>query len=359
MQTMNKHNLFAVIVTVIVALCAVSCKDNGRTTVTASGAIYEMLLVIDGQYQQSSATDTVRSVMEADMPCMPQVEPYFNMMVAPTAVFDDALKSTRNILLVDINPERYTQTKAVYKTDVWAHPQAMCRIQAPDKDAFIHYFSIHGTAIRSWFVQQEIERQGRFYRNYQTTLTREAVQKHFECDIRIPADYTLVADTAYNTDYGRVELVWCVNNGGSLRRDLLLWSYPYRDTATFTPDFLLDRRDDIVRRHVRGQIDGSFAGTEYKHIPPQFAEIAINKSYCAELRGLWKLYGGEAMGGPFVQHTRLDEINQRIITAEVFIFAPGQKKRNALRQAEAILYTLQLPQEMNALKEVQVTASNN
>jgi len=43
----------------------------------------------------------------------------------------------------------------------------------------------------------------------------------------------------------------------------------------------------------------------------------------------------------------LDKVNQRIITAEIFIFAPGQKKRNALRQAEAILYTLRMPQETN------------
>ena len=32
-----------------------------------------------------------------------------------------------------------------------------------------------------------------------------------------------------------------------------------------------------------------------------------------------------------------------IITAEAFIYAPGQKKRTALRQSEAILHTLVLP----------------
>ena len=53
-------------------------------------------------------------------------------------------------------------------------------------------------------------------------------------------------------------------------------------------------------------------------------------------------------------HTTVDEINHRIITAEVYILAPGQKKRNALRQAEAILYSMVLPQQINELQEVKV-----
>jgi hypothetical protein len=67
--------------------------------------------------------------------------------------------------------------------------------------------------------------------------------------------------------------------------------------------------------------------------------------YATEIRGLWKILNGEAMGGPYVSHTRLDQVNGRVITAEVFLYAAGQKKRTALRQSEAILYTLQLPQD--------------
>lgn len=79
-------------------------------------------------------------------------------------------------------------------------------------------------------------------------------------------------------------------------------------------------------------------------MPPQMREISVqNGQYAAEVRGLWKMLGGEAMGGPYVSRTRLDPVTGRITTAEVFLFAPGQKKRTALRQMEAILYTLQLP----------------
>ena len=87
-------------------------------------------------------------------------------------------------------------------------------------------------------------------------------------------------------------------------------------------------------------------GTEYKVMPHQMRTIMVNDSTSAtEVRGLWKILNGEAMGGPYVSHTRLDQVNGRIVTAEAFLYAAGQKKRTALRQAEAILYTLQLPQD--------------
>ena len=61
-----------------------------------------------------------------------------------------------------------------------------------------------------------------------------------------------------------------------------------------------------------------------------------------------KILDGEAMGGPFVSLTRLDQVNGRVVRAEAFLYAAGQKKRNALRQIEAILYSLKMPNEQTA-----------
>lgn len=283
------------------------------------------------------------------MPCLPQMEPYFSITQVSPQHFDDFLMPTRNILYVDVNPDRYTQCKVKYLTDQWSTPQAVCRIQCPDTEQLLPFIKDNGENIRNWFVRQEMLRQGKFYRNYNTTDTREAVQLQFGCDISVPSDFLLVRNNS--------DLVWAVNDGGSLRRDLIIWSYPYTSQEQLTRESLLKKRDEILGSNVSGSLEGTYMGTEYKHFPPVLTEINVNNRWCAEIRGLWKMQGGEAMGGPFVQHTRIDEINNRIITAEVFVFAPGQKKRNALRQTEAILYTLRLPQEINRLKEVEISAN--
>lgn len=72
--------------------------------------------------------------------------------------------------------------------------------------------------------------------------------------------------------------------------------------------------------------------------------IDVHGDYTMEARGLWRMKG-DFMGGPFVSHTRLDKTNQRIITAEVFVYSPNKLKRNLVRMLEASLYTLKLPTE--------------
>ena len=366
------------IVLIITAL--VGCKKSTSRTLTyATGSIYECLVVMNDapltQEQRNEIAklnlvneasgytkpianlyDLVEAVMAADMPCMPQVEPYFRLTQVPTAQFDDMFKPTRNILFVDINPQMYTQVKAKVSNDHWSTPQALCRIQSPSEEEFVAYWLEHGEEIREWFVNQEIKRQMKFYRASTNKQARTILQEQ-GYDMLIPEDYMVIMDTTLEgastfslrnpiTLAPEVRLLWCCNNKGSMRRDLVIYSYPYTDEQTFTLDYLNAKRDEVLSRVVTASVEGSYMGTEYKVFPPQMRAITVQSDeYATEIRGLWKIKNGEAMGGPYVSHTRLDQINGRIVTAETFLYAAGQKKRTALRQAEAILYTLQLPQD--------------
>ncbi len=374
--TMKRLYVTLGLLAIILAACS---KGTGRTLTSATGSIYECLVVMNDNplsqeqlnevaklslvneasgYTEPVTTtyDLIEAVMAADMPCMPQVEPYFRLTHVPTAQFDDMFKPTRNILFVDINPQKYTQLKAKVSNDYWSTPQAICRIQSPSEEEFVAYWLEHGTEIREWFVNQEIKRQMKFYRASTNKEARTILQKQ-GYDMLIPEDYIVIMDTTLGgaTTYSlrnpitvvpEVRLLWCCNNKGSMRRDIVVYSYPYTDENTFTLDYLNAKRDAVLSRVVTASVDGSYMGTEYKVFPPQMRAITVQEDeYATEVRGLWKILDGEAMGGPYVSHTRLDQVNGRVVTAETFLYAAGQKKRSALRQAEAILYTLQLPQD--------------
>ena len=166
----------------------------------------------------------------------------------------------------------------------------------------------------------------------------------------IPEDYMMLMDTLLSDE--DIEVVWCCNNKGSMRRDVVVYSYPYTSQEQFSNTSICAMRDEVLGRIVSAQVEGSRMGTEYKYFPPISRQVQALQSdtiqndtlpppfYAIETRGLWKIIDGEAMGGPFVSLTRLDMVRGRVVTAEAFIYASGQKKRNALRQAEAILYTL-------------------
>lgn len=329
----------------LVALVCVACGKNDRLLTSATGSIYECLVVAPtGEVSQA-----VSQTMGADMYGLPQMEPVFSVSSVPASQFDDFFKSTRNILLVDINEHKYTQVKAQQSRDVWSKPQAMMRIQAPSTEEFLSYWKENGETIREWFVREELARQIRFYRASTNKETRAHLNKR-GCDIWVPEDFMLIMDTTFVLNEQDIHVLWTCNNKGPMRKDVLVYDYPYTAQEQFSGESIIEMRNEIEGRLITAQVPGSHMGTEYKHFPPVSRQVAalrdsVGGFYAMETRGLWKMLDGEAMGGPFVSLTRLDQVNGRVVTAEAFLFAAGQKKRNALRQIEAILYTLEMPNE--------------
>jgi hypothetical protein len=327
---MKKIFFLALIVPVMMA-----CGKNERLLTSATGSIYECLVVSD-----PACKTALCETMEADMYGLPQMEATFTVSHVTNAQFDDFLKSTRNILLLDVNPHKYTLVKVHKARNVWSKPQAMIRIQAPSDEAALAYWQDNGDAIREWFVREELSRQIRFYRA-NTNKDARAYLHTQGYDLLIPEDFLTVQ---------KGDALWCCNNKGPMRKDIVVYSYPYTSQDQFSCDSIIARRNAVLGQLVSAQVEGSYMGTEYKHFPPVSRAVAalndtVGGFYAIETRGLWKIYHGEAMGGPFVSLTRLDQVNGRVVTAEAFLFAAGQKKRNALRQLEAILYTLQMPNE--------------
>ena len=78
-------------------------------------------------------------------------------------------------------------------------------------------------------------------------------------------------------------------------------------------------------------------------------DATVHGRYAQVARGLWRVQG-DRMGGPFVSHSRVDELNGRVIVAEAFVYAPESLKRDLMRRMEAALYTLQLPEEKEVNK---------
>lgn len=329
----------------LLALFLMSCgSNNERLLTSATGSIYECLVV-----SSPAVKEPVCSTMAGDMYGLPQMEAYFTVSHVSPAQFDDFLKSTRNILIIDIDEHKYTQVKTTHSRDSWSKPQAIVRIQAPSNEIFEEYWSTHGEVIRDWFVREELARQIRFYRANTNKGAREILNKQ-GYDLLIPEDYILIMDTTLCLHDQMVNVLWSCNNKGPMRKDVMVYSYPYTSQEQFSNEAIIQMRDNIMGQLVSAQVAGSHMGTEFKHFPPVSRYVpalrdSIGGFYAVETRGLWKIYDGEAMGGPFVSLTRLDQVNGRVVTAEGFLFAAGQKKRNALRQIEAILYTLRMPNE--------------
>ena len=117
-----------------------SCKSKSGGSVlqqNATGKPGELMLVMNKEYFESPMGMTLYDLLEEDAPSLPQSEPSLRISRIPTQSFSGFMKLVRNILIVDVDVERYTQTSLKYSYDDWAKGQIVLRVTSPSPDSVI------------------------------------------------------------------------------------------------------------------------------------------------------------------------------------------------------------------------------
>ncbi len=322
----------------VIMTIATSCKDKGFKP-TSSGRPYELIVVIDADLWERPAGRALFDVLDTDVPGLPQSERSFRMMSTTPNGFNTTLKLIRNVIMVEVSPERYTQGKLNYASDVYAQPQMIMTIQAPNEEELQKTIEENKQVIIDFFTRAEMNRQIRILENAHDDYIKTKVSSMFDCNVWVSGELN-------NVKIGE-DFIWASSNTASNNMNFVIYSYPYTDKETFTEEYILHKRDSIMQINIPGSKEGMYMTTNHNAVISK--PISVHGQYAYEVRGLWRMKG-DMMGGPFVSHTRLDEANQRIITAEIFIYSPDKLKRNLVRFMEASLYTLKLPGERTPME---------
>lgn len=314
-----------------------SCKKGGKSlfTPTSSGNPYEMLVVMDkDMWENRPAGRALFEVLDTDVPGLPQPERSFRISQIGPSHFDRVMRIFRNIIVADIQPI-YTQPKLKYTRDAYASPQMIMTIQAPDEESFAEYVAHNKQVILDFFTKSEMNRQIASLKKKHNDLISTKVGSLFGCDVWIPVDLQ-------NYKVGK-DFLWASTNRATADMNFVMYSYPYTDKDTFTKEYFIHKRDSVMQINIPGAQEGMYMTTA-DSIFVDVQDINVRGDYAFEARGLWEMEG-DMMGGPFVSHARVDRPNGRVVVVEGFIYAPEKMKRNLMRQMEAALYTLSLPQE--------------
>lgn len=340
---MKRINYLILIIATVVVFSA--CKENGKFLQSITGSPYEVLVVIEKSSWKSASGESLFSLLEKDMVALPQGEPYFNVSHCSPAEFTSLYKPTRNIVFAEVDDKKYTKGKITFSKDKWSSPQALVKIVAPDDTSFVNLLEKNGQAILDYLVKGELNRMKNHLKEHTNENLIILAQKQFGISMIVPH---------FIQKYKQGDnMLWMSTGLAEVRQDIFIYSYPYTDKKMLTAEALLQKRDAVCKSFIPGPQKDSYLGTEYKREQPVFKEIWVDGKYCAEIRGLWKVIDGGAMGGPFLSHSRIDELHQRIITIEVFVYAPQKKKRNSIRQLESVLYSVKIP---TVLDEVVISA---
>lgn len=337
-----KFRLIAILLAMACVFAA--CNDNPATgkrhkrsgsllTPVSSGNPYEVMVVADDSVWNGYAGKALQTILDKPLRGLPQDEPQFHKSHITEKHYDNITNLFRNIFRIEIG-KQYTQAKMVVEKDVHSTPQLIMTLHAPNQVEASIYITEHTKDIESLITSEEINREANDLYFKHNIKFAKAVKEMFGCEFYIPVDLKKmkVGDN----------FIWASDDGLSSIQNICIYSLPYVSEKMFTKKPYIALRDTIMKRNIPGAHEGMWMQTN-----PNFVwtrNISVNGQYAMEARGLWEMRN-DAMGGPFVSHSRIDKKNGKVIVVEGFVFAPEKMKRTMIRRLEAALYTLETEEE--------------
>lgn len=317
--------------TSLIAACILllsSCNTSTQPSLpNVSGSAGEVVVVMGKANWDGAIGEALKDIYLREYSILPQPEPSFDLIHIPPDAFNNIFRQNRNIIMLNIESS-IPSPEIKIQNNVWAKPQTVIRLNSPTKEGMVKQLNEKSDMLYNLLENAERKRILQAFKKNLNPDARQQVMDNHHIAIPVPYNFTLDVDTT--------NFVWLSNETPEISQGILIYHYPYTDTATFTRNYLINKRNQFLQKYVPGPVEDSYMTTELDyHI--SFEEFSLrNEKYIVVMRGLWKVQNA-FMGGPFISITTLDENRNRVITMEGYVYAPRKDKRNLLRQLEAIL----------------------
>lgn len=299
-----------------------------------TGKAGELVVVVPEATWDGPSGKRFREIMAQPQLGLPQDEPIFDLIDVPPSAFKEIFRTSRNVVRIKISTT-IDSSRVDFRKDVWAWPQAVVDINASSTEEFNKLLQKNADRIVAYMLHAERDRLQMNYKKYHDKGTKNIVKDKFNINLNVPPGFNVTNQSD--------NFAWLRYETPDISQGIIIYTYPYKSDSTFTENYLLNKRDSILKAHVEGPADNSYMTTE-RQLPPVFNVFEFKKNYAAELRGLWRVEG-DFMGGPYINLSVLDAANNRIIMLDGYVYAPRFDKRNLLRQVEAMMHSMELPNQ--------------
>jgi len=319
-----RNSIFVLFAIVILS----SCNQSKSNIPNSTGRSSEIIVICSQGKWSGPIGDSVRDALTKSMEGLPAAEPEFTLIFIPEKDFGNLLQTHRNILIIDFKAKNEKSRVETLK-NVWSHPQRVVKINAASDTAFFNLFAKHREAIRELFNQNERARftaQNALSRNLEV---EKLLSEEFGVNMKISTDFYKAKKMS--------DFLWLRYETTSMSMGLMIYTYPYKDTAQLNPKAILAARDRYTKLYIPGPIEGSYMTTEQENYMPVSRQILFKNLYAVETRGLWRTER-DFMGGPFINYTIVDAPRQRIVVFDGYVYNPNKPKRNFVRQVESIIW---------------------
>lgn len=323
-----KSRHFIIAAVFALAISAFCSCDETEPLPAISGKAGEIEVISTKAQWESEAGNAIREVLAADFPFTPQKEPLYRLFNVPPENFNKVFKSHRNLLYFNISDTCQTARMSL-RRNIWAQPQTMLTIYAPDEQGISQFISENAKQITEIFEVAERNRVISNAMQFENKGLGQTVQAMFGGSPYFPTNYTKKMQTD--------DFVWVSYETTFTTQGIFIYKFPYEGTAQFTPEYLIAKRNEFTQKNVPATREGSYMIAN-PVVTPGFFQKSYNDRKFYEIRSLWETHN-DYMGGPFVSDAFLSTDGKNVIVAEGFVYAPKYDKRDLLRQLEAIIYS--------------------
>ncbi len=306
-----------------------SCADKTQVMPNPSGRAGEVLIVMNDKHWESESGQIIKKTFNQDVPGLAWSEPTFDISRLPRGAFNDMVRIARNIVEVEVG-DRYSSGKVKYFKEQYSRTQAYVKIQAPDEASLLELVKANKDNILNYFIKAERDRLMSYFAKNKSNEYTTKVKELMGYEMTIPSMFN-------HHNFSGKDFIWLSGGNVDARTDLALYTLPCNDETIITKDFLIAKRDSVMKINIPGPSKGAYVRTA-DVVSPTFNKVIINKTELYELRGLWETTV-DFMGGPFVSYAYYDKENKTIKVFEGFIYAPHEDKRNLLNRIDAVVYS--------------------
>lgn len=335
-----KKRYIPVLALAFLLLAFSACKQKttgGIRKDRSAGATLEILVVTQNDDQwKGMIGDTIRSFFLQEQYGLPQPEDMNKLAHINVKGFNDMFKKHKCLLIVEIDPKL---TKPVVETgeDVWASPQRMIKISAPDRASWCQKFEEQKEAYKRLFDKVERERMISILRPSKEDEVAKRIREKMGFEMVIPSGFFIMREEP--------DFMWICKETDVNSNCFFIYTTPYRDTVQLDYDHLIAVRDRMLKNYVPGPVSG-YMTTDKEYMPPIVNYVSdFPTGFAAEMRGMWCLEDskGDHMGGPFISYTFPDNRTGQLVTVEGYVYYPNQDKRDLLLQLQSLIFSIKMP----------------
>lgn len=315
-------------------IAMVSCSESKRREAllpNISGKAGEVIVVIDKGLWEGSVGTTLRDTLACECPYLPQKEPLYTLVNVAPSGFGQMFQVHRNIIIVNISSD-VTEPGVIYRTDVWARPQCVIRINAADSETAVQLIKENSSKMRITLEQAERDRLIANARKYEELSLSPVVTAMVGGSPHFPAGYKLKKKTD--------DFIWIAYDTEFTTQGIFIYKYPVVEGEDMMSlESFLEENNKVLKENVPGMFDNTYMMPSTV-VTPSIEYLKYKGRDFAQIRGFWEVYN-DFMGGPFVAHEFYSPDGKEVIVLEAFVYAPKYDKRQYLRQVESVIYSFE------------------